>query len=250
MTLHGKTLVTTHIADTDDVLIDGLRSAGAKVLHCPAIQIVPPEDLEPLRKKVARVNEYDWILFTSKNAVEAVVGILDTQLLEKRTFGDCKIAVVGKATGDRLASYGLEPDLVPSDYSAEGLAAALEKTGEVAGKKFFFPCSEIARETLRARLEKLGGQVDRVVAYRTVPSTEPWPDLPDVPDAVVFASSSAVSGFLARLGRNKSKRILEETLCLSIGKKTTGTLMEAGAMRIANADTSDFEGLLRLALEK
>jgi uroporphyrinogen-III synthase len=250
MNLHARTIVTTHAAESEDPLIGGLQSAGARVLHCPSIQIVPPEDFEPLRERIAHLNEYDWILFTSKNTVEAVAEVLESQLLEKRVFGDCKIAVVGKATGARLALLGLEPELVPSDYSAEGLAAALEQTGEVTGKKFLFPCSEIARDTLPNKLEELGGHVDRVVAYRTIVSTEPWPDLPGIPDAVLFASSSAVNGFMARLGRKNSKRIFKETLCLSIGKKTTGTLMEAGAKRIAQADTSDFEGLLQLAMRE
>ena len=70
------------------------------------------------------------------------------------------------------------------------------------------------------------------------------------PDGVLFASSSAVAGFLERLGETNSKKILKETLCLSIGRKTTATLRDHGAARIAEASTSDFEGLLDLTLNE
>ena len=66
MRLKGKTLVATHPADPDNGLIDALRQAGAKVLHCPCIRIVPPEDLGQLEEKVASLADYEWVLFTSK----------------------------------------------------------------------------------------------------------------------------------------------------------------------------------------
>ncbi|MCA9430880.1 MAG: uroporphyrinogen-III synthase, partial [Candidatus Omnitrophica bacterium] len=164
-----------------------------------------------------------------------------------RRFGNVKIAAVGQATSRLLEDWGIVPDLVPENFTAEDLFRQLESEGEVEGRSFLFPCSEIARETLEKSILAGGGEFDRVTAYRTVAIEEPWH--PDIPlselsiDGICFTSSSTVRGFRARIGSEAFQVLANSTPMYSIGPKTSQTLAEIGARDIRESEVSDFEGL-------
>jgi uroporphyrinogen III methyltransferase / synthase len=252
--LEGLVVAVTHPISSDDPFASRLRSLGADVLECPSIQIVPPEDSVALEESLARLREYDWVLLTSKSAVDAVHDVFQRNGWDFGRRGDCRIAVVGRGTGARLERIGLEPDLVPETFSGSGLAERLIRQGDANGKRFLFPCSEIAREDLCRLLSEAGGHVDRVTAYRTVTSTYEWPDrealLAGDVDAVCFTSSSTVSGFRERLGEENFQRVVASALCLSIGSKTSKTLNDLGVKGIVEAKVSSFDGLVDLILER
>src|SRR5215831_21203169 len=115
MELTGKTILITRAASQAAELRSRLEDLGARVIECPTIHIVPPKTWKPVDDAIRRLNTYNWLLFTSANAVE--------QFMDR--MGDRRpaipIAVVGSATGKKLAEWGLKPSLVPADFRAEGL---------------------------------------------------------------------------------------------------------------------------------
>ncbi len=240
----GFSIVLTHgISAEGDLFAERLRHSGAEVLACPCIEILPPKDPSSLDAVVRHLEEYDWILFTSKNAVEAVA----THLTPGRWPDCCQIAAVGPASKGRLEEYGLSVILVPEEATGKGLAKALMDRGEVSGRRFLFPASEIAREELPALLEQAGGQVNRVTAYRTVTYRRNWPCLEQLlltsPSAVCFSSPSTARGFLEKLGEMEFRRITNNAVSFSTGKTTTTALNELGVERIHQADSPSLDSL-------
>jgi len=160
MALTGKTIVITRAAGQSAELRGRLEDLGARVIECPTIQIVPPQSWKPVDDAIRRLTSYQWLLFTSANAVE--------QFMDR--MGDRRptipIAVVGSATAGRLEDWALKPSLVPKEFRAEGLLEAFPEN--LVGTRILFPRAEVARELLPDELRRRGGTVDIVTVYRTV----------------------------------------------------------------------------------
>jgi uroporphyrinogen III methyltransferase/synthase len=160
MALSGKTIVITRAASQSGELRAALEDLGARVIECPTIHIVPPQSWKPVDDAIRRLNTYQWLLFTSANAVEQFMG----RMGDRRP--SIPIAVVGSATGKKLGEWGLKPSLVPADFRAEGLLEAFP--GNLVGTRILFPRAEVARELLPEELRRRGATVDIVTVYRTV----------------------------------------------------------------------------------
>ena len=160
MELSGKTVLITRAASQSAELRSRLEALGARVIECPTIQIVPPTTWRPVDDAIRRLNTYQWLLFTSANAVE--------QFMDR--MGDRRptipIAVVGSSTAARLTEWGLKASLVPQEFRAEGLLAAFPEN--LVGTRILFPRAEVARELLPDELRRRGATVDIVTVYRTV----------------------------------------------------------------------------------
>ena len=160
MELSGKTVLITRAASQSAELRSRLEDLGARVIECPTIQIVPPTTWKPVDDAIRRLNTYQWLLFTSANAVE--------QFMDR--MGDRRptipIAVVGSSTAARLTEWGLKASLVPQEFRAEGLLAAFPEN--LVGTRILFPRAEVARELLPDELRRRGATVDIVTVYRTV----------------------------------------------------------------------------------
>jgi uroporphyrinogen-III synthase len=177
-----------------------------------------------------RDGRYEWVAFTSTNAVEKVwsrVGDADA-------FARVRVAAVGRSTAARLRQGGVEPDLVPARFTGEALAEAL---GRGSGR-VLLPRVEGAPRALVAELEARGWSPHEVAAYRNVP-TEPGPEVEEVSagrfDAVTFTSASAVRGFVRALGAPSSVGLgrdqAPDRLVACIGPQTAAAAVEAG-MRV------------------
>jgi uroporphyrinogen III methyltransferase / synthase len=160
MKLTGKTIVITRSAAQSADLRNRLEDLGARVIECPTIQIVPPKSWKPVDEAIRRLNTYQWLLFTSANAVEQ---FLD-RMGERRPA--VPIAVVGTATAAKMSEWGLTPSLVPKEFRAEGLLEAFPE--KLVGVRILFPRAEVAREMLPDELRRRGATVDVVTVYRTV----------------------------------------------------------------------------------
>ena len=158
--LSGKTVLITRAASQSAELRSRLEDLGARVIECPTIQIVPPKTWKPVDEAIRRLNTYQWLLFTSANAVEQFMD----RMGERRPA--IAIAVVGSATAAKLDAWGLMPALVPKEFRAEGLLAAFEEN--LVGTRILFPRAEVARELLPEELRRRGATVDIVPVYRTV----------------------------------------------------------------------------------
>src|SRR5439155_8249216 len=160
MELSGKTVLITRAASQSAELRSQLEDLGARVIECPTIQIVPPTTWKPVDEAIRRLNTYQWLLFTSANAIEQ---FMDRMGQRRPTI---PIAVVGSATAAKLAEWQLKPSLVPKEFRAEGLLSAFPEN--LVGTRILFPRAEVAREMLPDELRRRGATVDIVVVYRTV----------------------------------------------------------------------------------
>jgi uroporphyrinogen III methyltransferase/synthase len=159
-TLIGKTILITRAALQSAELRARLEDLGARVIECPTIQIVPPTTWKPVDDAIRRLHTYQWLLFTSANAVEQ---FMDRMRGRRPTI---PIAVVGSATASRLAEWSLQASLMPQEFRAEGLLEAFSEN--LVGTRILFPRAEVARELLPDELRRRGAVVDVVTVYRTV----------------------------------------------------------------------------------
>lgn len=228
--LHGRRIVITRPEEDAERLAGRLEALGAVPVLAPAIDIEftdPPE----LEAAVAAVAQYDWVVFTSRNGVEAVFRKVDQ-------LRGPKVAAIGPATAAQLRSRGVEPDLVPEEFVAEAVVEAL---GEVRGQRILLPRADIAREALPDGLRAKGAQVDVVVAYRTASRPPVDLDLAEV-DAITFTSSSTVRGFLEGASVPPAVKVI------CIGPITARTARELGLTVHAVADHYTEDGLVEALL--
>jgi uroporphyrinogen III methyltransferase/synthase len=174
---------------------------------------------------------YQWIAFTSTNAVRAVREKIEEYGLDARAFSGVKIATVGEVTAEAIRAWGMEPDLVPSgQQSSEGLLADWPPYDSVLDPidRVFLPRADIATETLVAGLKERGWSVDDVTAYRTVRASPPPAPVREAlkggrVDAVLFTSSSTVRNLVGIAGKPH-----ESTVIAAIGPATAATARELG----------------------
>jgi uroporphyrinogen III methyltransferase/synthase len=160
MALAGKTIVITRAASQSADLRHRLEDLGARVIECPTIQIVPPKSWKPVDDAIRRIQTYQWLLFTSANAVEQFMDRMG------RRRPSIPIAVVGPSTAAKLEEWGLKASLAPAEFRAEGLLEAFPEN--LVGTRILFPRAEIARELLPEELRRRGATVDVVAVYQTV----------------------------------------------------------------------------------
>ncbi|AJE04467.1 uroporphyrinogen-III C-methyltransferase [Geobacter pickeringii] len=229
--LFGRGILVTRAADQAGEFSAILRRKGARVVECPTIAIAPPESWDELDAAVARLATFDWVVFTSYNAVRFFFARLAAQGKDSRALGPCRICVVGPKTAEALALHGLRPDLIPGDYKGEGVVEALRSV--VSGARVLFPKGDRARDVIPAGLAALGAEVTAPVAYRNVtPEVIPAGVIADLEakriHCVTFTSSSTVENLAAILGENRLLRLLDGVAIASIGPITSRSCQELG----------------------
>jgi len=242
--LSGRRIVVTRPRHQAGPLSSALRELGAEVVEAPAIRIEPPLDLGPLDAALARLETYDWIVFTSANGVEAFFGRLAELALpapERAAF-----AAIGPATAEALGERGPEATVVPERFVAEEVFDALASRGFVEGRRFLLPRADIAREALPRLLRGAGAEVDVVVAYRTVPDTSGVRAAAEAVargeiDAVTFTSASTVWSFFEALD---PAAVRGRTAAASIGPITSAALDELGMPPDVEAEAYTIDGLV------
>jgi uroporphyrinogen III methyltransferase/synthase len=210
-----------------------LRSHGAVPQVVPTISVEPPRAPQQMERAIKGLvtGRYQWIAFTSANAVRAVREKLEEYGLDARAFAGIKVAAVGEQTSAALGAFGIKPELVPEgDQSSEGLAAAWPPYDEVLDpiNRVLLPRADIATETLVARLTHLGWEAEDVTAYRTVRAAPPPAPIREAIksggfDAVLFTSSSTVRNLIGIAGKPHAV-----TAVAVIGPQTAQTAAEYG----------------------
>ena len=233
--LFGKRVMVTRTREQASELVNLLEEQGADVLERATISIQDPDSWAPLDQALAKLNQYDWVLFTSLNAIRNFFGRLHAQGKDARAFGSARIGVVGSATAEALQEYGLLADLVPAKFTSEGLSESLVGIG-VAGKSILIPRAAKAREILTATLEQAGATTDAVPAYQNVRpcgyDEQLRQELTEgCIDVVTFTSSSTVTNFLHMLNEKdpgKLAELLQHTAIAAIGPITGQTVRDNG----------------------
>lgn len=245
--LFGKTVLVTRARDQASVLTAALEELGATCLEAPAIKIVPPESWAPLDNAIGRLAAYDWLIFTSVNGVDHFFARLEAAGLDSRALGGRKVAAIGVATAERLRSRGILADVVPAEFRAEGVVAALEGLVK-PGMKVLIPRAAVARDLLPDKLREMGAAVDVATAYRTVSGGSDGSDLAaklaaGAVDLVTFTSSSTVTNLLDILGQD-GPALVAKAKVACIGPVTASTCIEKGIKPDLVAEEFTIAGLV------
>ncbi|MFW6200882.1 MAG: uroporphyrinogen-III synthase [Gemmatimonadota bacterium] len=206
--LEGRVIVVTRPEAQAADLARPLEAKGARVVLFPTIEIVPPPDSAPLRRAVAEVGAYDWLVFTSVNGVEAFGRAMEDEgvfLDDAEAPSFPRVCAIGPATGSALEEIGLRPRVIPDEFVAEAVVEALDEETDLRGKRILLPRAAVARSALPDGLRARGAVVDVVEAYRTVPATGDPEELRELLqegeiDLVTFTASSTVKNFHRALG--------------------------------------------------
>jgi uroporphyrinogen-III synthase len=194
--LRGRRIVITRAEGQSAPLAERLRDLGADVSCCPTIAIRPPLHIAALDDTIQNLEGFDWVVFTSANAVNSVAD-RRRQLGVPGTLGLVRVAAIGAATSRALQEHGIAIHCVPVRFTS---AALVEAIGEVRGLRILLPRSDLADASLPDALRARGARVHEVVAYRTAPAVE-IAELAnrlaqEAVDAIVFTSPSTVRYFL------------------------------------------------------
>lgn len=245
-----KRIVSTRAEVQAKQLLNRLRALGATALSCPAIAFAPPESFAPFDRAVRSLDNYDWVILTSANGVNALMDRMRTLKVDNGPLHSAQVGTIGPATAAELRRYGITPSFMPDEYVAE---AILEQIGDVQGKRVLLPRADIAREALAVGLRERGANVDEIAAYRTIhgPGGERLvQELGNAAiDAVTFTSSSTVRFLLdgmadAGLGRPESVALLNQSAVVCIGPITADTARDEGLRVDAVAETYTEDGLI------
>jgi uroporphyrinogen III methyltransferase/synthase len=262
--LLGKCIVITRARAQASTLATVLLALGADVIQFPTIRIEPPTDRKSMETIAKHLSDFDWLILTSANGVDALLGEMERQGGDARSLSTMRIAAIGSSTAARLAEHGLQADLIPKKFVAEEVVAELQERGvlrkvfsaapyESGGPRFLLARGDLARSHLTEQLRALGADVTEVVAYRTVLETEGQDEgrqalLEGRVDAVTFTSSSTVRHFVSLLGDAAMAQVLASPRlrCFSIGPITSATMRELGVPVTGEAEEHDISGLISM----
>jgi uroporphyrinogen-III synthase len=230
--LAGKRVLVGRARHQASALSDALRLLGAEVIEIPFIEIRTPSSWRPLDQAIARLLDYDWLILTSVNGVQALFARLQKLGKSEADLLHLNIAAIGPATRKAIESRGLPVDVMPDEYVAESVVAELWQ--QVKGKRVLLVRAKVARDVIPNELIKAGAKVDVIEAYETVLPETSRTELLSVlrdprrkPDVITFTSSSSARNFLDLLG-TANEALLTGIKLASIGPVTSDTLRRLG----------------------
>ncbi len=248
--LKGTRILVTRAEKQACNLSSMLRDRGADVIEVPVIEIKPPESYEPLDNALQNALEYDWLILTSVNGVEAFFSRLDALGLSVDHVQHFKIAAIGPATEAAISDRGLIVDVVPPKYVAEEVVVALRR--QVKGQRVLLVRAAAARDVIPTELTAAGAQVEIVDAYHTITPADSKPKLLALfseksvpPDLITFTSSSTVKNFLGMIVGTDIPAKLSRVHFASIGPVTSNTLREFGLPVHCEAEDFTMTGLVQ-----
>jgi len=252
--LHGRTVLLTRARAQSSRMAARLESLGASVIHCPTIEIVPPTSWTRLDASIGKLEEYDWIAFTSANAVEFFI----RRLRDRRKDGieairQVACCAIGPATAEALESAGVVAQVIASESRSEGaLKAIVDHLGSedaIRGVAFLIPRARSARNVLPAGLRSLGARVDDVETYQTVKPNLDGESIIRLLqetsiDVITFTSPSTVSNFSELVGANDLSDLLANTRVACIGPVTAEAAARHGLANIIQPETYSASALV------
>lgn len=241
--LYGWTVLVPRTKDQAGEMSERLTSYGALPIEVPTIAVEPPRSPAQMERAVKGLvdGRFQWVVFTSTNAVRAVWEKFGEFGLDARAFSGVKIACVGESTADRVRAFGISPELVPSgEQSSIGLLDEFPPYDSIFDpvNRVLLPRADIATETLAEGLRERGWEIEDVTAYRTVRAAPPPASTREMIktggfDAVCFTSSSTVRNLVGIAGKPHAR-----TIIACIGPKTAETAAEFGLRVDVQPDTA------------
>ncbi|HEV2834417.1 MAG TPA: uroporphyrinogen-III synthase [Pyrinomonadaceae bacterium] len=235
--LAGRTVVVTRAASQAGEFVTELENYGAKVIICPTIEITEPESYERLDEAIDHLYGYDWLIFTSANAIEYFLRRLEIRGVKIEELDETKVCAIGQASADKLRDAHVHVDVVPSQAKAEGVFSALSEfvggDEHLHGLNILIPRAAVGRDYLPKALEEAGARVDVVTAYRTVvPENLDRGRLSAMlagsGDCIAFTSSSTVKNLALLFDTHDLSKVLSDITVACIGDITAATAAEYG----------------------
>lgn len=241
-----RILITRPRAQADD-FAEKLRMAGFEPIFFPVIEIQPIENNVALERALSKLECYDWLVFTSVNAVEVVFSLTPCPSPIGRGVG-VRVAAIGPKTAEALQARGVTPDFVPAEYVAESILPGL---GDLRGKWVLLPRAEIARKALPEAICEAGGIPHEIAVYKTLPAQvnpEGLAALKSGVDIVTLTSPSTVQNFVAIARQNDLDPLAlpGNPLCACIGPITEQAAREEGFANLVTAKEYTTEGLIEV----
>jgi len=247
--LFGWKVLVPRTKEQAGAMSQRLREHGAVPVEVPTIAVEPPRTPTQMERAIKGLvtGRYEWIVFTSTNAVKAVREKFEEFGLDARAFAGVKIACVGEQTAAAVRAFGIRPELVPSgEQSSDGLLADFPPYDDVLDPidRVLLPRADIATETLAEGLRERGWEIDDVTAYRTVRAAPPPAEIRDAIksggfQAVCFTSSSTVRNLVGIAGKPHSR-----TVVACIGPQTAATAREFGLRVDVQPETASVPALI------
>src|ERR1700712_1563624 len=247
--LYGWTVLVPRTKDQAGEMSEKLIAHGASPVEVPTIAVEPPRSPTQMERAVKGLvdGRFQWVVFTSTNAVRAVWEKFNEFGLDARAFSGVKIACVGQATADRVRAFGINPELVPSgEQSSLGLLDEFPPYDDIFDpvNRVLLPRADIATETLAEGLRDRGWEIEDVTAYRTVRAAPPPAHTREMIktggfDAVCFTSSSTVRNLVGIAGKPHAR-----TIVACIGPKTAETAVEFGLRVDVKPDVAEVPALV------
>lgn len=237
--LTGRRVLVSRARKQAGALSSALRDFGCGVIEIPFIEIRRPTSYKPLDTALRNLRNYDWLILTSVNGVEAMFARMEKLQVDSGNLAHLKIAAIGPATRKSIEANGVRVHVTPKEYVAESVVTALHR--RVKGKRVLLVRAKVARDVIPRELRKAGASVDVVEAYETVAPEASRTRLRSVlgsrlrkPHAITFTSSSTVKNFVGLLGLRGARAALRKPAAnhgvhsASIGPVTSATLREFG----------------------
>ncbi len=255
MPLEGRTVLITRARAQAADFADELELYGARVVACPTIEIVAPESYAPLDEAIENIYGYDWLIFTSVNGVEYFMGRLEALGHDVSELDELRVCAIGEATAVRLREAHVHVDVIPVQFKAEGVYAALENfvggREHLANLNFLIPRAAVARDYLPRALEESEARVDVVAAYRTVrPATTDRARVEAMlvggaVDCITFTSSSTVANFAQLFDTIDLRPLLRDIAVACIGDITAHTAADYGLCAVIQPQEFTIPALAR-----
>ncbi len=253
--LAGERVLVTRAKDQAGSLAEELAALGATVIEIPVIEIRPLASYAALDATLANIENYDWLILTSANGVEALFARMQTLGLGPENLLHLNIAAIGPATREKIEEHGLPVDVVPEKYVAESVVEALWQ--QVRGKRVLLVRAKVARDVIPEELRKAGARVHVAEAYETaVPEQsrarlrKALDDPRERPTIITFTSSSTARNFVALLDSQNPAQALRGITVASIGPVTSATLRELGLPVDVEAKEYSIAGLVKALAER
>jgi uroporphyrinogen-III synthase len=252
--LSGCRVLVSRAKKQAGALASALEELDCEVIAIPFIEIRKPKSFQPLDTALQNLAEYDWLILTSVNGVEAMIERMAKRKVSTSALQHLKIAAIGPATKSAIEKHGLKVNATPKEYVAESVVNMLQT--QVKGQRVLLVRAKIARDVIPRELRKAGATVDVIEAYETVAPKTSKKRLQAVlksnrkPHAITFTSSSTVKNFVGLLGLRGARAALRKPApnrgvhSASIGPVTSSTLREFGLPVDIEAKTFDIPGLV------
>lgn len=245
--LAGRRVVVTRARHQAGRFVKALEARGACPILFPTIAIHAVEDQRAIDATLGRLAEFDWVVFTSANAVVELWRCIQAGGIPRLPAG-LRVAAVGPGTAAALARVGVEVNTQPGTHTGAAIAATM---GALTGAQVLLPQGDIAREETSLRLQGRGARVTEVIVYRTVTETPDAAALAQLragAHAITFTSPSTVRGFSAIVG-DEAHTLAASSVLVTIGPTTSAAVRDEGWGEPLEARTATSDSLLE-ALER